>query len=550
MRDIFLKGWRPYAWIAVIIALVYSKAIWYGFTYLDDNILILGNMNFLRDISNSWDSFFLKVFPRSYLPYYRPLLTISLILDAQLSGASPVSYHASNIIFHFAATCLLFTFLGRMGYRRDISFLFSMIFAVHPVLSQGVAWIAGRNDTLLAVFILSSFIFFMDYIKDGAASRYMAHMVFFMLALFTKETALITAPMCLFYMHAISGERLFSRHEKALAAGWLVVIFLWSFMRSGAVEGSKSMNYYEMGSLIFAYLPAAVQFLGKVFFPFNLSVFPIIRDTAFIYGAVAIFFLVFSLAATKRRRDNYVIFGLLWMALFMAPSLIRANTRLVADFLEHRVYVPVIGCIIVLCETDAIRRLSERKTAMWASAAAVIALFASITFIHIDNFKDQFSFWRNAAKTASHSSFSHLALAVAYHDAGMEDAAMEEYRKCLALDPMDPSALYGIGNIYMRRGMLDDAEKQFKKAKAAYPAYDNAYMALGVVRYRKGDLRGAERMWNKAIATDPRNISAYRNLAIYYGERKDFTKAAICARQLQRLGAYVPEDFLKYIEMK
>jgi protein O-mannosyl-transferase len=94
--------------------------------------------------------------------YYRPMMTISLILDAQIGGASPFIYHFTDIVIHLLASCLLFLFFKKLNYRKDLSFFFALIFAIHPVLSQAVGWIPGRNDTLLTVFILLAFIAFID----------------------------------------------------------------------------------------------------------------------------------------------------------------------------------------------------------------------------------------------------------------------------------------------------------------------------------------------------------------------------------------------------
>lgn len=541
----FLEGWRPFAWIAAAIILLYSKSLWFGYTYLDDHVLILNRIDSIRDLSNLWEAFFQKVFPKSYLPYYRPVLTLSFMFDARMANNSLFFYHATNIAIHIAASGLVFLFLTKLGYGRELSFFFAAIFAVHPVLSQGVAWIPGRNDTLLALFALASFICFMEFLKSGKAMSYAWHLIFFVVALFTKESALVLIFMFLLYMHTVAAEKLFSPRERMCAAGWIMATILWWYARESAMTVSKTMNVYEMGSLIVAYLPAGLQFIGKVFFPFNLSVFPIMADTTFACGALAAVLLAAALFMTKPKRLNFILFGAAWAAGFLLPSLIRANTRLAADFLEHRLYVPIIGCIILLCETHTVRALERRTAAMRTFAAAVILVFSVITFRHIDNFSGRFAFWRNAVKTSPHSSFAHLALGIACHDNAMVDEAVAEYGKCLALDPLEPGAHYGLGDIYLRKGMIDKAEQEMKKTIAVYPGHENSYLGLGVIYYRSGRLKEAETMWKRAISIHPDNARAYKNLAIYYYERRQFQKAADCARRLREMGLQVPESFLR-----
>ena len=159
MESIFKEKRYAYYLIAVVVIALYAKAVFFDFTYLDDNILVLVNRYFLKDLGNIIKAFRFDAFGREFGYYYRPMLTISLMLDAQISGVSPVIYHVTNILIHLAASCLVFRFFVKSGYPQDKSLLISLIFAVHPVLTQAVVWIPGRNDSLLTVFSLLSFIF-------------------------------------------------------------------------------------------------------------------------------------------------------------------------------------------------------------------------------------------------------------------------------------------------------------------------------------------------------------------------------------------------------
>ena len=163
MERIFLKSWRPYLWIVLAGFLLYFKTLFYDLTYLDDNVWVLDYQWFLKNFSNS-----LQVFRRPDIVsglFYRPLLNLSFIISAQMSGSSPFAYHLTNILTHLLAASLFFSLLNKLNYSRELSFLFSLIFTVHPVLTQAVVWIPGRTDSLLGVFVLTSFIFFLNFLK-------------------------------------------------------------------------------------------------------------------------------------------------------------------------------------------------------------------------------------------------------------------------------------------------------------------------------------------------------------------------------------------------
>ena len=539
----FLESWRPYLWMAAVIAALYAKSLSFGYTFLDDNVLILKNYDFLKDMAHIVPAFVQKVFAKSYLPYYRPLLTVSFMLDAQIGGTSLVFYHMTNILFHIAASCLVFVFLMRLGYNRLPSFLLGMIFAVHPVLSQGVAWIPGRNDTIMAVFLLASFIALITMLRTGRVAYYIGHLAFFLLAIFTKETALVLIPVSLLYLYLVAKERIFSRNIIVLAAGWAAGLFLWYSLRQIAVRGSMDINIVDASAVLLTYLPAGIQFMGKIFFPVNLSVFPIMQDTTYLYGVIAIAVLFLAILFTKQKRYNYIVFGLSWAILFILPSLMRANYRISADFIEHRVYVPMIGLFIVLLETDLIRKM--RRPVMIGAATFAIIACAFITFTHIDNFRDKFAFWSNAVATSPNSPFAHMAMGNIDYDSNRIEEAADEYRKALAIDPLEPGSLFGLGEVYLKKGMLKEAELEFRKTLAVYPFYDNAYLELGVLYYKQGKFSEAERAWIRAIQLDPDNVGANKFLAIFYKEQKDYAKAAYYTRQLQRMGVEPPADFVK-----
>lgn len=163
-----IKNKSPYFWIIGLGLLTYIWTTFFGFSFLDDQALILENLGFLRNLANIPLAFTTEVFHalHSSAAYYRPVLTLSFMIDSIFSGASPFFYHLSNVVIHLVASCVLFIFLQKIKIKRDLAFPFSLIFVVHPVLTQAVSWIPGRNDSLLALFSLASFAFILNYLES------------------------------------------------------------------------------------------------------------------------------------------------------------------------------------------------------------------------------------------------------------------------------------------------------------------------------------------------------------------------------------------------
>lgn len=549
-RKEFLDGHRPYFWIAIVIIVLYMKTLSFGYTHLDDNILILKNQAFLANIANIGRIFTQKVFMGNTLPYYRPVLITSFMLDAQMGGVNLFIYHVTNIILHILGASLVFSILNKLGYRRDLSLLFSAAFAVHPILTQAVAWVPGRNDTLLAVCSFSSFLFFMDFADTKKWGYYAAHMACFFLGMLTKESAIIVIPVSFLYLRLIERDHFKLRGYVALAAGWLAALGAWFFLREAALRGTPRMPALDMLISLVVYSPSIIQYIGKAFFPFNLSVLPTIKNTSFLYGAAATALLAAMVFRSKEKRSNFMAFGLLWLVLFLVPPLLGPNALFLNDMLEHRFYVAMLGLIIVLLETDIVKKFDYNKTASLAIAGAVLALFSVITFLHSGNFKDKYSFWQNACDTSPRSYFPRINLAFMYYLDGDLAKAEEVVKETLRMEPQSIRSHYYLGMIYLKQEKLDDAGREFKKESALYPFYDNAYMCLGIVRYRQGAHAEAESLWKTALELNPDNPDALKNLSIYYRDKKEPKKAIYYVEELRKRSIEPPREFLDSLGIK
>jgi len=307
--NIFLKGWHPFFWLGLIGILLYIKTVSFGFVYLDDNRLILDLKDFITNPVNIIKSFREDVFLSSPDAYYRPLLTISLTLNALVAGVSPAVYHLTNVIIHILAAYLFFLVLMKMNYRKELSFAASLIFMVHPVLTQAVAWIPGRNDSLMAVFLFSSFYFFLRFLDEGREKNCLLHSLFFLLALLTKESSLFLPLLLIFYLLFIHQKKSPFRHKILLIAGWLIGIAVWFLLRENAFQFPLKTGLIDLIRSVWNGLPALPQFIGKTFFPFNLTVLPIIQDTTFLYGILAVALLSGLIFLAKNKCWNYIFFG-------------------------------------------------------------------------------------------------------------------------------------------------------------------------------------------------------------------------------------------------
>lgn len=545
LERFFVEGRRAYGWFVFTGLMVYAQTLFFDFTELDDDILVLRNFHFLSHISNVLKTFQTDVFVGgSSNIYYRPLMTLSFMMDASLGTSAPFVFHLSNVLMHLFACCLVYLFFIKLGTSKMAAFLFASLFTVHPVLTQAVAWIPGRNDILLVLFVLPAFIFFLDFIRTKRKCSLFCHLLFFGLAIFTKETALPLILICPLYVRLVLRERILALRNLIMPAGWLLLLLLWFPLRKMAVDPPLEYTPVYMMRSILSNSLAAFLYIGKIVFPINLSVLPILQDSNLSYGIAAAALVVTLLIVSKGKRLDRVIFGTLWFLLFLLPTFIFPNY--VQSLSEHRIYLPLLGFMIVLMEIDFLKNVDFKRNTLLAGAG-VILLFSVMNIIHARDFKERLSFWLNATENSPHYNLAHNNLGTVYLSLGNLEAAEKEFLEYHRLGGDSPIAHNNLGVVYLRRGLVKEAENEFKKA-LKNPIYSAALMNLADLYYDHHQPEEAERMWRRVLEIDPNQASAYSHLAVYYYNLKDFPTAAYYMAEFQKRGGRIAPALLRTLQ--
>lgn len=506
-----LKTWRPYFLIFLVGFLLYFSSLSFDFTYFDDSSLILDKIEILKNFRQVGQIFATDAFFSGDKFYYRPLLNLSFMVDAQWAGSLPFFYHLSNILLHILAASLVFYLLNLILKRRPLAFFLGLIFLVHPVLTQAVAWLPGRNDSLLAIFVLAALAMFLKFSARPALRYYLGYLLFLFLALLSKESAVGLPLLIIYYFYFIDRESLSKIDKFLVVVGSLATGFIWFLMRNFAL-GAGSTNYESAVVGIVHNSAALLLSLGKLVWPLNLSVLPILADSTIIYGVLALLLLSAGLYWSKEKRYNYLIFGSLWFLVFLLPSFIRLND--LPDFLEHRLYLPFFGFLIVLAEIDFIKKLDFKERRNQLAAALILILLASLTYFHSSVFSDRLTFWQRAAQDSPHSPLAQRNLGVMYYFAGNFPAAETYYQRALKLNPSEIMVHNNLGVIYLAQKRYGLAESEFRQELLVNPNYELAWFNLGEVAYRQGKFLDAKNFWETALLANPDYLEAYQRLLI------------------------------------
>ncbi len=529
--EYWLTSWRPYIALIVLGSLVFGRTIWFSYTYFDDDILILNGYDSIKELSK-----IINAFQSTYLTlYYRPIVTISLILDSQISGLAPWMYHSSNLIFHLIVSCITFAVLLKLHFSRITALFSSALFTVLPITTQTVAWIPGRNDSLVALFILLSFYALLRYQSENRKFFFIFHLVFFFLALLSKETALVFPILCLLFLYGHFHHPLFSKQSIIYFAGWLCVIFLWYVLRQPVV-GNIDPAYSVLNMV--SNLRVILELFGKMVVPINLSAYPTFSSISLIVGITAVVAFSFLFATNKNMRSFTTVFGLLWIIVMILPSLgvhlADASDR--HEYLECRAYSPLFGLSLVIA--GIIQPLSSKKSiGTVALFFCAIPFYALITLMYSSKYQDGITHWTHVTtmSPASADGFFNLGI-VSMNNENNPQLAIESYQKAIALNPNNYKYYDNLGIAFGQVGSLDKAELQFNKAIALNPPDPIPYSNIGYLYFLKKNFRLAETNLKQAYAIDSNFTKVQILLVNLYYQEKNYDQVRFYADKLQKAG--------------
>ena len=356
--------------------------------------------------------------------FYRPVLSISFIIDNKIAGAAPFQAHLTNVLLHCVCALLVLFFCSRHLFAPLPSFLAALLFAVHPVTIQTVAWIAGRNDSLLFIFFISCLIFFKEYLSSKKPFFLLLHFIFLLLCLYTKENALAVPFLLLgFYILNRKEESKLPFYVYLL---WILSLAVFLASKHTVLPNQLSGNYLLFSKETFA---AFFDHISAVIF-FRAPMAEHTEIKIFILGIISsllILFFGFYKRSYAQIKEN--LFYIIVIIAFLLPDFINGIPFAGrTTFQGNRVYIPLF-CIIVLffsfCKT-LIQTNFKLEKMLYGFIAILIVLSSYIILSNSEVYKNDLTFWTRVIEESKSTKL----LPVIYHvDALINHGLYEEALK-------------------------------------------------------------------------------------------------------------------------
>ena len=524
------------ALVALTAALVYAGTL--GHALVWDDADVLAGMRGAAEIG--WGA----LLGVEFLPdtgYHRPVVLLSLYADDFLGGGAPFMFHLTNVLLHAAASVLTLLLL-RAWLRHSAGALFgAMLFAVHPVHVESVAFVSGRTDLWVAVLVLGATLAWTSW-RRGSCRAGPAAVLAFLLALFAKESAYLL-PVALFAIALLlpdqkRNSRLWWRRH----AGWLVVVALTMSVAAALRIGVAGLGFGDasaaagsrLGSELatrLGHLPALVAwYLRLLLIPWPLNAFWSISHLSpgmFTWmTAVA----TLGLAVFARRHGAA---GLAWAFVFLLPVLGFAPLQ-GAPFAERFLYLPSFGWCLVAGALYARAAAAGRRGAAIAAAALVLAMSAA-TLARVPVWKDDATLFTDMVRRSPDEYVVQHDLGAALLLAGDRAGSLAAYRRAVALAPTHEPSLRALGVAEGAAGNLEASYDLLRRAVAADPRRPEAHCNFAVIAAHRGEFGLAETHYRRALELRPDYALAMAGLCETLAARGDAEGARRQLATLQRL---------------
>ena len=433
---------------------------------------------------------------------WRPLVTLSYRVDGVLSGWQPWAFHLGNVLAHAAATALLVKLALARGAPRPAAMAAGVVYATAPAMSESVAWIAGRTDTLASLLTLAALVLAREQRARGGRALAMASPACAALALLAKESALVL-PLLL-AADAIDGTEPRAAARTAWRAAWpsLAVVAAWAVLHRALVAGSARPPDPGAAAGMAALVWVPLAWLAPLAPHSPLLDLWQPPGVALALFAWAGLIAVAALAAWLWRRREMLLLPLALLFLPLVPvaaaSLLESGVR----FAERSLAIPVAGLALALAALAA-RVARPHRAFATAAIAGWAAVQLSFALAPIEAWADEESRIRRVAEVRPRDLDALLGLADLLSTEGREQEALAWIARAERVSPMSAGPAVARASIAYRTGHMDGALAFSERALSLEPAG----LAAGVIRVRSlarlGRAAEAVAAGDSLVATHP-----------------------------------------------
>ena len=450
------------------------------------------------------------------------------MLDSQIYGMNAWGHHLTNVLLHAANTVLLFLVLRRITGAQGSCLVVALIFGLHPLRVESVAWVSERKDVLGVFFWMLTLLMYARYVESqnvqSGTSKFFYGLTLFCFASGLMSKGLVvTLPCVLLLLDYWPLQRHQQKRVWSLIlekVPFVLLILLASVLTYAAQKSwgfVQTMDKYSLDVRLANAVVSYLRYLGKMFWPVHLAGYyphpghwPLLR----VIGATTFLVVASVLTFVARRKRPWLLVGWLWYLGTLVPMIGIVQVAHIA-MANRYAYIPMIGILLVLVwEIREWTKEWRYKQIVWGITATLMLL--PCIFLcrqQIRDFKDSITFWRSTYKITGDKDVALYALGMALSDAGRTDEAIEVLQTSLQAKPERGMVHYNLAFNLGLRGRVDEAIKEYYEAIKYSPQLKEAHYNLGGHLWRTGRTNEAIAQFAEVVKIYPHDGKEFRALA-------------------------------------
>jgi Flp pilus assembly protein TadD len=471
----------------------------------DDDLLITDNA-YIRNTGYFGPAFLTDLFHNytvTVATHYRPMQTLSLMADYAIGGLNPFGYHLTNILWHLACVLMIAELFCRCSRSWPVALLGAAIFAVHPVNTNAIAYVAGRADPLALGFMLASLLLFDQYRQHRALSFFTASALAYVAALFSRENALLFPMLVLLWAAAVAPPTPRRWRDALLAAlPYALLAGAFAFWRHVVLEAQGKPVVIEqalsVGARIPSFFAGLATYVGLLAWPAHLQMerrlgSPLLLLTVAGMACVIAYLLALLWA---RRRSRVVWLGLAWFGITVLP--VSGAFSLNATVAEHWLYVPAIGLYLALAAV-ATTWGGRTPRAATVLCVAVVAALTARTVRRNQDWATPASLYIATKTAAPYSARVRVNLGQELKRTGQTNDALAELQMAEQVEPTYVRTKSNLAVLYQSTGKLAEARAKIEECLRLEPGNVIALLRAADIADEQNDPREADRYFVRAI---------------------------------------------------
>jgi Tfp pilus assembly protein PilF len=527
--------WPALLGVICITILCFIRTSGYDFVNWDDDFNIAENPN-LRYFD--WANI-KGIFTSHVIGNYNPLTIFTFAVENHLVGLKPGVFHTTNVILHAGCVFFFYRLVRLLGLSIWPAIFAALIFGIHPMRVESVAWITERKDVLFGIFYLAALVQYVKWYKSGHQRKYFIWiLVLFILSLLSKIQA-VALPLSMLALDFLLARKIQWKLviEKipyfvlSLVFGLLGIYFL---SQQGSLD---STDHYNIGERLLVGMYSFVIYLVKFIVPFRISPlypYPALLPWYVYSSPVVTVGIVWVFWTAWQKRWRPLVFGLLFFAVNIAFVLqvVGAGQGFLAD---RFTYIPYAGLIFSLVFYVNQLRLQNKRLSKYVLPVAVlwVVALAVQTWMHIPIWKNSGTLWTHVLKYYQNTPLPYRNRAQYYRDLKQYDLALADYDRSIALKK-DADVINSRARMYFDQQKWNEAIANYNLAIEVKPTGE-FYINRGAAYAMLGNMQNALSDMTEGVRLDPTFPNGYKNRSLVY----------------QALGQVdaAQQDLLKYLEL-